>query len=103
MTDERTPSARPLLLTVLGDLVLPSGGRAWLGALTEGDGGTRTSLPARPVRRCDGWSARTSSSPSGTAGSPATCSPRPGRRRLEEAADRIYLRRSSTWDGAGGC
>jgi ring-1,2-phenylacetyl-CoA epoxidase subunit PaaA len=93
-----TTSARPLLLTVLGDLVLPSGGRAWLGALAAAmelvgisPAATRQALrrlvaqelvvPERHGRRA------------------AYVLTPPARRRLEEAAERIYLRRPLVWDG----
>ena len=95
---EPAGSARSLLLTVLGDLVLPTGGRAWLGALTAvmqrlsiSPAATRQALRrlvaqglVEPQRH--GRLAAYELTPA-------------GRRRLEEAADRIYLRHTLAWDG----
>jgi ring-1,2-phenylacetyl-CoA epoxidase subunit PaaA len=93
-----TPSARPLLLTVLGDAVLPSGGRVWLGALTramEGVGVSAQStrqalrrLAAQGLVDAERHGRLTAYRLSGS-----------GRGRLEEAAERIYLRRELRWDG----
>lgn len=93
-----TPNARSMLLTVLGDLVLPSGGEAWLGALTETTGalGIAPDTTRQALRRLAGQAIvepRRVGRLAAYALTPA------GRRRLEEAADRIYLRRSLQWDG----
>ncbi|MBW3620652.1 MAG: 1,2-phenylacetyl-CoA epoxidase subunit A [Actinobacteria bacterium] len=98
MSDTATPSARPLLLSVLGDVVLPSGGRAWLGALTEAMGTLDVSPQAvrQALRRLVGQHIVEPERHGRLAAYQLTA---PGRRRLEEAADRIYLRRSLVWDG----
>jgi ring-1,2-phenylacetyl-CoA epoxidase subunit PaaA len=91
-------SARPLLLTVLGDLVLPSGGRAWLGSLTAAMEviGITPAATRQALRRLVAQELVTPERHGRRA--VYTLSPA-GRRRLEEAAERIYLRRSLTWDG----
>jgi ring-1,2-phenylacetyl-CoA epoxidase subunit PaaA len=92
------PSSRSLLLTVLGDLVLPTGGRAWLGALST----TMQALDVAPtatrqaLRRLVGQGVVTPERHGRLAA--YTLTPM-GQRRLEEAAERIYLRRSMDWDG----
>jgi ring-1,2-phenylacetyl-CoA epoxidase subunit PaaA len=93
-----TPSARPLLLSVLGDVVLPSGGRAWLGALTDAMQALGVSPQAtrQALRRLVSQSIVEPERHGRLAAYALTA---PGRRRLEEAADRIYLRRPLTWDG----
>jgi ring-1,2-phenylacetyl-CoA epoxidase subunit PaaA len=94
----RGPSARPLLLTVLGDLVLPSGGRAWLGALTAAmeTVGVSAAATRQALRRLVAQDLVVPERHGRRAAYELTPA---GRRRLEEAADRIYLRRSLTWDG----
>ena len=96
--DTGSPRARPLLLTVLGDLVLPSGGRAWLGALTETMGllGPSADATRQALRRL---ASQRLVSPERHGRLASYTLTGPGRRRLEEAAARIYLRRSLTWDG----
>jgi ring-1,2-phenylacetyl-CoA epoxidase subunit PaaA len=91
-------SARPLLLTVLGDLVLPSGGRAWLGALTAAMEVTGISAAAtrQALRRLV---AQELVLPERHGRQAAYVLTPAARRRLEEAAERIYLRRSLVWDG----
>jgi ring-1,2-phenylacetyl-CoA epoxidase subunit PaaA len=91
-------SARAVLLTILGDAVLPTGGSAWLTALTTlaTDLGIQPTATRQALRRLvvqglvtpqrHGRRARYELTPT-------------GRRRLEEAAERIYLRRPLTWDG----
>jgi ring-1,2-phenylacetyl-CoA epoxidase subunit PaaA len=91
-------SARAVLLTILGDAVLPTGGSAWLATLTAvaADLGIRPTATRQALRRLvaqhlvtprrHGRLARYELTPT-------------GRRRLEEAAERIYLRRPLTWDG----
>ncbi len=93
-----TPGARPLLLTLLGDCVLPSGGRTWLGALSEAmaqlDVNPATTRQA--LRRLVGQGLVEPERHGRLAAYGLTPA---GRRRLEEAADRIYLRRPLVWDG----
>jgi ring-1,2-phenylacetyl-CoA epoxidase subunit PaaA len=91
-------SARALTLTVLGDLVLPTGGRAWLGAL----GAVLSELRISPesTRQALRRVAAQGLVEAERHGRLAAYHLTPvGRRRLEEAADRIYLRRSHAWDG----
>jgi ring-1,2-phenylacetyl-CoA epoxidase subunit PaaA len=94
----RRPSARSLLISLLGDVVLPSGGQAWGAALTRGmqamgvsEGATRQAL-----RRLVEQDLITSERHGRQAQYRLTDR---GRRRFEEAADRIYLRRDLAWDG----
>ncbi len=93
-----SPSARSLLLTVFGDLVLPSGGRAWLAALAaameELDVAPATTRQA--LRRLTGQGLVAPERHGRLASYHVTGE---GRRRLEEAAERIYLRRPLAWDG----
>jgi ring-1,2-phenylacetyl-CoA epoxidase subunit PaaA len=91
-------SARPLLLTVLGDLVLPSGGRAWLGALTAAMevAGVSAAATRQALRRLVAQELVVPERHGRRAAYGLTPI---GRRRLEEAAERIYLRRSLVWDG----
>jgi ring-1,2-phenylacetyl-CoA epoxidase subunit PaaA len=98
MPQTPVPSARPLLLSVLGDAVLPSGGRAWLGALTEAMAtlGTSPQATRQALRRL---ASQNIVEPERHGRLAAYTLTRPGRRRLEEAADRIYLRRPLVWDG----
>jgi ring-1,2-phenylacetyl-CoA epoxidase subunit PaaA len=98
-TRERTgASARSLLLTVLGDVVLPVGGRAWLGALTAAmaDVGVSADATRQALRRLV---AQDLVAPARHGRLSAYALTAAGRRRLEEAAERIYLRRPLTWDG----
>jgi ring-1,2-phenylacetyl-CoA epoxidase subunit PaaA len=97
-TAERGSSARPLLLTVLGDLVLPTGGRAWLGALTAAMEVVEVS-PAATRQALRRLVAQDLVVPERHGRRAAYVLTPAGRRRLEEAADRIYLRRPLTWDG----
>jgi ring-1,2-phenylacetyl-CoA epoxidase subunit PaaA len=93
-----TPSARPLLLTVLGDTVLPCGGHAWLGALTRAMETLDVSAQStrQALRRLAGQDLVTSERHGRLTSYRLTAA---GRQRLEEAADRIYLRRELRWDG----
>jgi ring-1,2-phenylacetyl-CoA epoxidase subunit PaaA len=93
-----TTNARSLLLTVLGDLVLPSGGEAWLGALTGTLGRLEVSPDAtrQALRRLVAQDIVT---PRKVGRLSAYALTDAGRRRLEEAAERIYRRRPLVWDG----
>ena len=92
------PNARSMLITVLGDVVHPSGGVAWLGALSE----TMALIGVSPVATRQSLRRLTAqelvaATRSGRLSSYALTAA--GRRRIEEAADRIYLRRPLLWDG----
>jgi ring-1,2-phenylacetyl-CoA epoxidase subunit PaaA len=91
-------SARSLLLTVLGDVVLPAGGRARLGALTEAMAalGVTPEATRQALRRLVAQDLVVAER---TGRLSAYQISSQGRRRLEEAADRIYLRRPLAWDG----
>lgn len=91
-------SARSMLLTVLGDVVLPSGGQVWLQALTTGAGALDISPDAtrQALRRLANQGIVTASHEGRNARYELTES---GRRRLADAAERIYLRRPLVWDG----
>jgi ring-1,2-phenylacetyl-CoA epoxidase subunit PaaA len=93
-----TGSARALTLTVLGDLVLPTGGRAWLGALSAvlSDLGVSPAATRQALRRLVAQGLVEQERHGRL--SAYTLTPA-GRRRLEEAAERIYLRRATAWDG----
>jgi ring-1,2-phenylacetyl-CoA epoxidase subunit PaaA len=93
-----TPSARPLLLTVLGDAVLPTGGQVWLGALTRAMETVDVSAQStrQALRRLAGQGIVEAERHGRLAAYRLTG---PGRQRLEEAAERIYLRRELRWDG----
>jgi DNA-binding transcriptional regulator PaaX len=87
-----------VLLTVLGDVVLPTGGQAWHGALAAVCGQLDISPPStrQALRRLvtqDIVAPRRHGRRASYVLTP------PGRRRLEEAAERIYLRRPLEWDG----
>jgi ring-1,2-phenylacetyl-CoA epoxidase subunit PaaA len=91
-------NARSILLTILGDLVLPSGGAAWLGALTHT--GELVEVETEGTREALRQLAGQNIVEPKRVGRLASYALTPaGRRRLEEAADRIYLRRSLQWDG----
>ncbi|HEX2029157.1 MAG TPA: 1,2-phenylacetyl-CoA epoxidase subunit PaaA [Nitriliruptorales bacterium] len=92
------PNARSMLLTVLGDLVLPSGGQMWLGALTRTLHllGITPAATRQAVRRLAGQGLIEPRRVGRLAAYSLTDA---GRRRLEEAAERIYLRRRLVWDG----
>jgi ring-1,2-phenylacetyl-CoA epoxidase subunit PaaA len=92
------PTARPMLLTVLGDLVLPTGGRTWLGALTAAmeTVGVAPTATRQALRRLVAQELVVPERHGRRASYELTPA---GRRRLEEAAERIYLRRSAAWDG----
>lgn len=92
------PSSRALLLTLLGDVVLPSGGAAWLGTLTRAMEtlGVSDAAVRQALRRLSSQGLVTADRHGRLASYRLTDV---GRRRLEEAADRIYLRRELAWDG----
>ncbi|MBW3662092.1 MAG: 1,2-phenylacetyl-CoA epoxidase subunit A [Actinobacteria bacterium] len=98
MADESTPGTRPLLLTVLGDLVLPSGGQTWLGAVSDAMEtlGVKPTATRQALRRLV---AQDLVEPHKHGRRAAYRLTRAGRRRFEDAADRIYLRRPLRWDG----
>jgi ring-1,2-phenylacetyl-CoA epoxidase subunit PaaA len=91
-------SARALLLTILGDAVLPTGGSAWLATLTTvaGDLGIQPAATRQALRRLVVQDLVVPQRHGRRARYELTAT---GRRRLEEAAERIYLRRPLTWDG----
>ena len=92
------PSTRALLLTLLGDVVLPSGGSAWLAAITRGMQALGASDVAvrQALRRLSAQGLVSAERHGRLARYQLTDT---GRRRLQEAADRIYLRRELAWDG----
>jgi ring-1,2-phenylacetyl-CoA epoxidase subunit PaaA len=98
MADVAKPSARSLLLTVFGDVVLPSGGAAWLPTLTQAmeDLGVAPATTRQALRRLTTQGIVTPERLGRNASYHLTGA---GLRRLEEAADRIYLRRRLVWDG----
>jgi ring-1,2-phenylacetyl-CoA epoxidase subunit PaaA len=98
MSADTTPSARPLLLTLLGDLVLSGDGRVWLGALSEAmtELGISPATTRQALRRLVGQNIVEPERHGRLARYTLTGA---GRRRLEDAADRIYLRRPLAWDG----
>lgn len=92
------PSGRSLLLSLLGDVVLPSGGAAWLASLTRGMEalGTSDAAVRQALRRLSHQGIVEAERHGRLARYHLTDV---GRRRLEEAADRIYLRHERAWDG----
>ena len=96
--EESRPSSRALLLSMLGDVVLPSGGAAWLSALTRGMEalGVSDAAVRQALRRLSQQGLVDAEHHGRLARYHLTDQ---GRRRLEEAADRIYLRRELAWDG----
>ncbi len=96
--DRPIGSARALLLTLWGDVVAPSGGRAWLGAVTEAMGalGVTPDTTRQALRRLVAQDLLAAERRGRLAAYRTTPV---GMRRLEEAADRIYLRRPLAWDG----
>jgi ring-1,2-phenylacetyl-CoA epoxidase subunit PaaA len=91
-------SARSVLLTLFGDAVLPTGGEAWLGTVSTiaEDLGIEATATRQALRRLTGQGLLTSHREGRRARYALTAA---GRRRLQEAADRIYLRRPLAWDG----
>jgi ring-1,2-phenylacetyl-CoA epoxidase subunit PaaA len=87
-----------MLLTVLGDAVLPSGGRVWLQTLTSAAGAIDISPDAtrQALRRLANQGIVVASHEGRNARYELT---EAGRRRLADAAERIYLRRPLVWDG----
>ncbi len=90
--------ARSALFTLFGDVVRPSGGEAWLSALTDAMGAlgftpeaTRTALSRMTA---EGWV-----QPRRVGRYAAYRLSRRGVSRLEEAAARIYRLRAASWDG----
>lgn len=91
-------SARSLLLTLWGDVVAPSGGRAWLGAVTDAMRalGVAPDATRQALRRLVAQGLLAADRQGRLAAYHATPV---AMRRLEDAADRIYLRRPLAWDG----
>jgi phenylacetic acid degradation operon negative regulatory protein len=91
-------SARSVLLTVFGDVVVPSGGSAWLGALS--DLLERLDVPPATTRQAlrrlaaDGLVTSERHGRLSAYRVPQTAMPR-----MTEAAQRIYRRRPPEWDG----
>lgn len=91
-------SARAGLLTVLGDVVRPAGGTAWLGAVSAlmDELGVAPATTRQALRRltqqgmveAERHGRRSAYTITGE-----------GRARLDEAAERIYRRRPRRWDG----
>jgi ring-1,2-phenylacetyl-CoA epoxidase subunit PaaA len=90
--------ARSKLLTFLGDVVLPSGGSAWLGAVTEAMQSLDIDADATMAALRELVDANLVE-PRRVGKLAVYDLTAAGRRRLEEAADRIYQRRSLSWDG----
>jgi ring-1,2-phenylacetyl-CoA epoxidase subunit PaaA len=90
--------ARSKLLTFLGDVVLPSGGSAWLGAITEAMQSLDIDADATMAALRELVEANLVE-PRRVGKLAVYDLTAAGRRRLEEAADRIYQRRSLSWDG----
>ncbi|HEX9888779.1 MAG TPA: hypothetical protein VGA69_04835, partial [Nitriliruptorales bacterium] len=93
-----SPSARAALLTVLGDLAFPTGGRTWLGALAGAVElvGISPEATRQALRRLVGQGLV---EPEKHGRQSAYMITPQARRRFHEAADRIYLRRPLLWDG----
>jgi phenylacetic acid degradation operon negative regulatory protein len=91
-------SARSVLLTVLGDVVLPAGGKVWLQAMTVAADALQISPDAtrQALRRLATQGLVTASHQGRNARYELT---EAGRHRLADAAERIYLRRPLVWDG----
>lgn len=90
--------AQSALFTIFGDMVRPSGGEAWLSALTDATGAlgftpeaTRTALSRMAA---EGWV-----EPRRAGRYAAYRLTAKGVDRLEEAAARIYRLRATAWDG----
>jgi ring-1,2-phenylacetyl-CoA epoxidase subunit PaaA len=96
MNDTHNP--RSLALTFLGDVVLPSGGQTWLAAATDVMGLLGVD-PAQTRAAFRELADQHLVEPQRSGKLAAYALTDTGRRRLEEAADRIYLRRPLTWDG----
>jgi phenylacetic acid degradation operon negative regulatory protein len=94
------PSARSLLLTVLGELVLPAGRPVWTSALLQVLGGLgveeKSARQAIARTAADGWI-----SPHRTGRQVRWVLTAPGRRLLTEGAERIYSfgTQPAPWDG----
>ncbi|MBY5163255.1 1,2-phenylacetyl-CoA epoxidase subunit PaaA [Salsipaludibacter albus] len=93
-----TSSTRSLLITVLGDVVRPSGGQAWLGALTEAMAAFDVSdtTVRQALRRLSDEGLVTASRHGRLARYRLTDV---GQQRFQDAAERIYLQRDLGWDG----
>jgi phenylacetic acid degradation operon negative regulatory protein len=91
-------SARAVLLTVFGDVVRPSGGTAWLGAVSAlmDELGVAPATTRQALRRLTRQEMLTTRRHGRRAAYAVTDA---GRARLDEAAERIYRRESRPWDG----
>jgi ring-1,2-phenylacetyl-CoA epoxidase subunit PaaA len=93
-----TPQPRALLLSLLGDVVFPSGGQAPVRAITEVMG--LLDVPPDESRQALRRLAEEGLVELKAEGDRTVCAlTSAGRRRMDEAADRIYLRRRLRWDG----
>lgn len=94
----RRPSTRSLLVTLFGDVVLPSGGTAWLGAVTQAMAALGVSEAAvrQALRRLSEQGLVEAERRGRRSRYRFTDR---GRHRFEDAANRIYLRRDLAWDG----
>lgn len=92
------PSTRALLISLLGDVALPSGGAAWLGSLTRGMEalGASDAAVRQSLRRLSDQGLVEAERRGRHARYRLT---ERGLRRFEDAAERIYLRRDLAWDG----
>ena len=90
-------SARAGLLTVFGDVVRPSGGTAWLGAIADlmEELGVAPATTRQALRRLTQQGLVTAERHGRQSAYGLTD---PGLARLDEAADRIYRRSPATWD-----
>ena len=97
-TRNRTPSARAVLLTLFGDVVLATGGQAWSGALTAAmvHLGVAPTTTRQALRRLTNQGLVVPHRHGRQTRYAVTDA---GHRRLWEAADRIYLRHRRVWDG----
>jgi ring-1,2-phenylacetyl-CoA epoxidase subunit PaaA len=91
-------SARARLITLLGDLVVPTGGTAWLGTLSAAMSalGVAPATTRQALRRLVAQDLVAAQRRGRLAAYRLTPT---ARQRFAEAADRIYLRRPLAWDG----
>jgi ring-1,2-phenylacetyl-CoA epoxidase subunit PaaA len=98
LPDAAGGSARSRLVTLLGDLVLPTGGTAWLSTLSAAMSafGVAPATTRQALRRLVAQDLVTTERRGRLAVYRLTPA---ARQRFTEAADRIYLRRPLAWDG----